>query len=126
MGLTPFLYLDPSDAVQYVVRWRPQTIAGQVVSATGVNAYARARIQLRDPKCVGMLVNIRNTAYVLHKTNETTYAIACCLWPRGSPSLEEFRALREWCDTMLPVSPDAHLLDDDVERELWDLSIFDG
>lgn len=101
-------------------------IAGQLVSVSGVNAYTRARIRLRHPNCVGMLVNIRNVGYVIHRGEEETYDIVSCLWPNGEPSLQEFRDLREWCDCMLDVRVNGTSLEDDLERELWDISIFDA
>lgn len=126
MSLIPFLFLDAPTATRYMDRWKPQNVAGQIVSVSGVNAYARARIQLRDPKCVGMLVNVRNVGYVIHKRDDT-YKLASCLWASGTPSLQEFRDLREWCECML--SSDAFLdgtqLDDELERELWELSLLD-
>ena len=108
-------------------RWKPQVVSGQLISVNGVNSYARARIHLRDPECIGMLVNIRNMGYVIRKCNET-YELGCCLWSSGTPSLQEFRDLREWCDEMLPsgVCLKGNRLDDVLERELWELSLFDA
>ena len=127
MSLIPFLFLSPSDASEYVGRWRPQIVAGQILSVSGVNAYTRARIKLRDPECVGMLVNIRNTGYVVHRTGETSYEVASCLWSGDTPSLQEFRDLREWCDCMLShAHVGAERLDDELERELWELSTLDA
>ena len=126
MLLVPFLFLDPSNAGCFVGRWRPQLVAEQIVSVSGVNAYSRARIKLRHPDCVGMLINVNNVGYILHKTDET-YEIASCLWPSGSPTLQAFRELREWCDCMIPdIEVRAARLEDTVERELWELSVFDA
>lgn len=127
MSLIPFLFLAPSDASLFVGRWQPQIVAGQILSVSGVNAYARARIMIRDPECVGMLVNLRNTAYVVHGTGESSYQVASCLWAGGTPSLQEFRHLREWCDCMLSDAyVGAERLEDELERELWELSMFDA
>ena len=131
MSLVPFLFLAPPDASVFMGRWKPQLLAGNLVSTSGVNAYSRARIALNDPTCVGMLVNARNVGFVLvssaESTNAGAYDIACCLWPMGTPSLQEFRDLREWCEGMVP---DAHVgadrLDDEVERDLWHLSVLDA
>ena len=126
MSLIPFLFLDASNAADYMERWKPQMIAGQLVSVSGVNAYARAHIYLRHTDCIGMLVNIRNVGYVIHKGEDATYGIACRLWPTGEPSLQEFRDFREWCDCMLYVRVNGTSLDDELERELWELSTFDA
>lgn len=124
MSLVSFLFLTSSDASLFVERWRPQNVAGNIVSVSGVNSYARARITLRDPKCVGMLVNVRNVGYVVHKTGDA-YNIASCLWPKGTPSLQEFRDFREWCSVM-DVNVGADGLQDPVERDLWNISMFDA
>lgn len=126
MALIPFLFLDASNAATYMERWKPQMIAGQLVSVSGVNAYARAHIHLRNPACVGMLVNIRNMGYVIHKSNDDTYDVVSCLWPTGEPSLQGFRDLREWCDCMLDVNVNGTHLEDELERELWELSTLDA
>ena len=129
MSLVPFLFLDPTDAVRFTQRWRPQSIAGQVVSVSGMHAYFRARIQLRHPDCVGMLSNIRNTGFIIEQSNATsnTYTLVACLWSSGTPSVEEFRDLREWCEFAMPgVILCASGIDDEMERELWELSSFDA
>lgn len=126
MALIPFLFLDASNAATYMERWKPQMIADQLVSVSGVNAYARAHIHLRHPDCVGMLVDIRNMGYVVHKRANETYGIVSCLWPKGEPSLQGFRDLREWCDCMLDVGVDGTHLEDELERELWELSTLDA
>ena len=127
MSLLSFLFLDAPNAARYVGRWRPQVVAGHILSVSGVNAYARARIHLHDPDCVGMLINECNMGYVLHKRDDR-YELACCLWPSSTRSVQEFRDLREWCDRMLPpdVLVDGTCIDDDVERELWELSLLDA
>jgi hypothetical protein len=121
--LTNYLFLNTHDANKFLERWRPQLVASQLVSVTGINSYSRARIQLSYPNCVGMLINARNMGIVLHKKNETVYQLGCCLWPSGSPIIDEFREFREWCDCMLPlIHMDGDILQDDDERELWTLS----
>jgi hypothetical protein len=126
MLLVPLLFLDPSDAGCFLGRWRPQLVAEQIVSVSGVNSYARARINLRHPDCVGMLTNVDNVAYIIHRTNQT-YEIVCCLWPSGSPTLQAFRDLREWCICTIPdIEFNAERLDDTTERNLWELSVFES
>ena len=74
-----------------------------------------------------MLVNIRNAGYVIHRSGDTSYEVASCLWSGGTPSLQEFRDLREWCGCMMPgVHVGAEGLEDDLERELWGLSTLDA
>jgi len=124
--LTPYLFLNTPDANAFLERWRPQLVATQLVSITGINSYSRARIQLSYPDCVGMLVNARNMGIVLHKKNETVYQIGCCLWPTGTPTIDEFRDFREWCDCMLPAVHVDVVLQDDTEREMWTLSKYDA
>jgi hypothetical protein len=125
MALIPFLFLDASNAANnYMEHWKPQMVAGQLVSVGGVNAYTSARIHIQHPDCVGMLVNLHDTGYVIHRRDDATYDIACCLWPTGEPSLQGFRDLREWCDSMLDVRVNGTSLEDDLERELWELSFF--
>tara|TARA_X000000368_G_C23014854_1_gene705212 strand:+ start:777 stop:1157 length:381 start_codon:yes stop_codon:yes gene_type:complete len=126
MTLIPFLFLDASNTAKYMERWKPQMIADQLVSVSGVNAYARAHIHLRHPDCVGMLVNLHDMGYVIHRGEDATYNIMCCLWPTGEPSLQGFRDFREWCDCTLDVRMNGTSLEDDLERELWELSLFDA
>lgn len=128
MGLlTSFLFLDTSDAKLFLGRWRPQLVGGDLVSISGINPYANARIKLNSPSCVGMLVNIRNAGYVVYKSSHKSYQIACCVWPTNAPSLEEIRDLRHWCDCVIPeVSLDGKLLKGTLEGELWDLAVIDS
>lgn len=51
------LYLDHSATGVLLERWKPQVIAGTIVSVSGVEQYARARILLTtDPAVQGLLV----------------------------------------------------------------------
>lgn len=126
MALIPFLFLDASNAAVYMERWKPQMIAGKLMSVNGVDAYTRTRNHLRHPSCVGLLVDIRNMGFVVHKSKDDSYGIVSCLWPKGEPSVQGFRDLREWWDCMLDVDVDGTHLDDVLERELWELSAFDA
>lgn len=122
MAIVPFLFLDVPSAAQYMERWKPQMVAGQLLSVSGVNSYSRAHIHLQHPDCVGMLVDVRNVGFVIRKGEDETYGIVSCLWPTGEPSLHGFRDLREWCDCVLDVSVDGTHLEDERERQLWEMS----
>lgn len=122
-GLTSFLYLDPNAARKYVRRWRPQQLGDTLVSVSGIHCYTRAIIQLHKEDCIGMVSNVRDVAFVLHGGGDRDPFrdfVACCLWRTG-PSVEEFRDLHEWYETMMPKGRilDGSLLFDQVEREMW-------
>ena len=121
--MTPFLYMDAQEGRHYVQRWKPNYAADQFVSKTNVNAYSRAHIQLGNANCVGLLCNTRDTAYIIHRKDGID-CIAACLWATSDPSLEEFSALREWCDVMDVDQFSGHLMQDEVERNLWMLSFY--
>ena len=101
LAYKPFLFLEPSFGKQYIHRWRPQIVAGNLVSVTGVQPYAKALITLENPECVGLLCTAENSAFLIVRRNNTDF-VACCLWPGYKPEKEEVTALKEWYDKMLP------------------------
>ena len=91
LAYKPFLFLEPSFARQYIHRWRPQIVAGNLVSVTGVKPYAKAMITLENPDCVGMLCTRENSAFLIVRRNSTDF-VACCLWPGHQPEKEQVTA----------------------------------
>lgn len=55
-AIVPHLYLDAAHAKQFLGKWRPQIVAGSIISVTGVNAYANAMIAMERRTCGGALV----------------------------------------------------------------------
>ena len=123
--LTPHLFMDPQQGRRYVQRWKPNFVMQQLVSKTSLNAYSRAYIQLGDEHCVGLLCNQRDAAYIIHRIDGTDCIVAC-LWPAGEPILEEFEALREWCETLNVTRLSGRQLTEQAERDLWMLSSYRG
>lgn len=118
--LRPHLFLDRTEALTYVARWKPQVVAGRVVSVSGVGAYTRALLHVRADACVGMLCTDANVAFVLHRTNGTE-CVSSVLWNGPRPSVAAFRALRAWYRHHGIPLPDARMLTDH-ERDLWEVS----
>ena len=124
------VYVDRWNAGAFVTRWRPQVVAGHIISVTGVNAYARTHIALQDKRCIGAIIQMRDNArigvYVLHRVDAVHLNIANILWTSHSVMMSDMRAFRTWYERRFFEELNGDTLQDDTERTCWDISAFDA
>ena len=86
--LLTHLFLRPPEAALFLDRWAPQAVVGQLISASGVNDYVRAKLYLH--KGDGILVQ-EDTLHVFvvsrmaadggeEEDKEEAYVVHTCLW----------------------------------------------
>lgn len=91
----PHLHMDAARAQAMLDMWKPQVVVGNLVSVTGIRAYAKARISL-ERHATGVLVREDQTLFVVRCDNRST-VVHAALWrsPRA-PRARRFRELRQW------------------------------
>ena len=103
--LVPHVFLQREHAKQFLGKWKPQIVAGNLLSASGVNSYAKARIALEDTKCVGALVRFFDDQYtfcifIINMQGNATVVTASIY---GTPVIYAARQeLREWHELTFP------------------------
>ena len=125
-----FLYVDRVGARSLLTRWKPQTAAGNLVSVTGVERYARARIELERDETMGAFYDPDpgNLFVVCHTDDYTTFleAVVWCGGTDDRVACTRFRAFRAWYARSFP---DATLVGDhlsnDADRVRWISSGYD-
>jgi hypothetical protein len=125
-----FLYLDQQGAAAMLGRWKPQAVAGNLVSVTGVERYARARIEL-EREGTGALVHLspQDTLdlFVVHTAaNETT--IEAVVWHAAyHQRIDRFHRLRQWHARHFPnLTLRAGAFPDDTDLVQWVVSEYDA
>ena len=122
----PHMYLSREASIHYIVRWKPQIVAGNIVSVSGLNAYTRTRLCLEDETCLGALVrpgyDEAQPALFVLKNIQLRTCVIHTLWSTSSDHVPLFRDLREWY---------RHWLGDDLRSRLdgddalsWESSSF--
>ena len=103
--LVPHVFLQTEHAKQFLGKWKPQIVAGNILSASGVNSYAKARIALEDTKCAGALVRFFDDQYtfcifIINMQGNATVVTASIY---GTPVIYAARQeLREWHELTFP------------------------
>lgn len=117
------LYVDRKGTVELVKRWKPQLAAGQLLSITGVNNYAKAHIVLHDEdNTVGGILSEDMDLFVLSQ-NDKFLCVEACLWRRDdSHKTDAFRELRQWTAEYLPCLHLTANLEPGMELQCWKLS----
>ena len=99
-------FLKKPEAGLFVDRWAPQAVVGNLVSASGIREYVRAKLHLQ--KGVGVFVQEEGMhAFVVSEAEEEGYVVQACLWSGTDVDRPAcLRALLEWGDdrniTLLP------------------------
>ena len=103
--LAPFVasarlaYLDKGAIGKFTSKWAPQFFLERVVSSTGLDAYVRAKIALREADGALLLTDTHDLFLIKSEVGVKTTVLAC-LW--GTPfanmthKVESFHALHEW------------------------------
>jgi chitinase len=100
--LLSHLFLRMPEASRFVDRWAPQAVVGQLVSASGVNDYVRAKLYLQ--KGDGIFVQEKTlhvfvVGNVTVEENKEAYVVHTCLWNgRDVDRAACVRDLIEWAD----------------------------
>jgi|SaaInlV_125m_DNA_1040241.scaffolds.fasta_scaffold01003_2 hypothetical protein len=104
--LVPHVFLQTEYAKQMLGKWKPQIVAGNILSASGVNSYTKARIALEDSRCLGALVRIFDKQYtfcifIINMQQNATIVTASIY---GSPVIYAAarRELSEWHEATFP------------------------
>lgn len=124
------MYVETPHAVSFASRWRPQLIAGNIMSTTGLDMYTKARIALQDGRCVGAILQ-KNTAgnfamYVIHRNPADALHLSSILWHPSSTMIYDMRALRSWHDLRFGEELYGSALQSESERHAWDLTSYDA
>ena len=80
--LLSHLFLRGPEARLFVDRWAPQAVIGQLVSASGVNDYVRAKLYLQKGDGIFVQEETLHVFVVGNVTKEEnhTYVVHTCLW----------------------------------------------
>lgn len=116
------LYLPADAALVFGRRWKPQSVAGSIVSTSGVNSYAKARIRMQSKECVGAIlqcVDARYNMYIIEHSDRGHVLLSCILWHTNHEMLNDMGALREWYNATFPDDLYGDALDDEIERKAW-------
>ena len=130
------VFLNPTDALSFARRWRPQVVAGQLVSVGGIEQYTRACVALHSERCTGAVVQLPSDneppcLYILHDRNRTVdtadgVQLVSILRQKKTSMIPHMRALREWYGARSLNDIHGNKLPDATEREFWDLSGMDA
>ena len=123
-------FLPATEAFSFASRWRPQLVAGHIFSTSGMDAYVRARISLRDPRCTGAVLQNapcgRPCLYVLHRDTYDQLHIACILWHPSRRMMRDMKAFRSWYDRRFMDDIFGDTLPNTDERKTWDLTSYEA
>ena len=122
-------FLNPSDALSFAKRWRPQIAAGHLISVSGLNRYTRACIDLTSDHCTGAVLQFSNDGtsclYVLHRNHtlkEDDVQVVSILRQKEEQMLLHMKALRTWYDDRFVDDMYGDYLQEEMERDLWFIS----
>lgn len=125
-SLSLLVFLSPQHATQYVSRWKPHVVGGDVVSFhTTIEMYTKARICLEDPTCVGALA-AKDLLFVLHRQQKDEALHLASLLCKPKCELKSCRIFRVWMHECYPTEHVYGTLLTEQERAWWDLSGFDA
>ena len=125
------VYLNPPDAISFAKRWKPQSVAGHLLSVSGINKYTRACIDLNSDRCTGGVVQISNHGssclYIIHRnstssTDDGNVHVVSILWEKEEQMLVHMRELRAWYDHRFSDELYGSHIRENMERDLWDIS----
>lgn len=124
------VFLDASHAASVAKHWRPQIVGTSIVSITGVEKYVNARCALEHTRCTGAVLQYSKAGHAcLFITKRDAYdqlQLSCILWHTSKQMFQRMRALRKWHDDRFPDELHGKELSDLVERDMWDLTIYDA
>ena len=122
--------MDATSAASFSTRWRPQIVAGNIVSVTGVDRYVNARIALQDSRCAGAVLQRSDSGhaslYILKRDDRKQLHISCILWHPHKRMLMDMIHLRKWHEQRFHDDLYGWSLKDAVERDLWELTSYDA
>jgi hypothetical protein len=113
------LYIDHPTSTVLLERWKPQAIAGTVVSVSGVAQYARAKILLSTrPEVQGLLMCDEDRVgplFLFHTQDDHTVLETVC-WTTESIAgkIGVFSDLKRWHEGTHQYLVAGNLLDEDV------------
>ena len=124
------LFLARQEAQLVARLWQPQAVGGRLVSMSGLNDYARARIELHDRACRGAVLQQagpgeRALFVVREEPDRAGWGVTCVLWSPSVDKLDSMRKVRAWAADLSPSLHGDALLDEQ-ERDLWRLTDFDA
>lgn len=124
------VYLDASSAGAFASHWRPQLVAGNIMSVSGLNMYTRARIALSDKRCAGAVVQYsscgRPCMFLLERNDVDQLHISCILWHPSNSMLQDMRALRTWYEMRFSDELYGGSRMESTERDTWDITSYDA
>ena len=115
--VVPHLYLNKEHAKQLLTKWKPQIVAGNIISVTGVQAYANAVIAM-EQTCSGALVRFDAApSFFVVKNDNNVTIVSARIVSSAYATTVIMHDLRSWHEKMFP---DAVLID----GQMNDPSIF--
>ena len=101
-AVVPHLYLNKEHAKQFLTKWKPQIVANNILSVSGVQSYTNAVIALENT-CNGALVRFDDAPsfFVITNQNNVTIVSASILCS-SSTGKEIMYDLRVWHENTFP------------------------
>tara|TARA_Y100001936_G_C15924983_1_gene586174 strand:- start:428 stop:769 length:342 start_codon:yes stop_codon:yes gene_type:complete len=101
----PHVFLQKEHAKQFLGKFKPQLVAGNVLSSCGLNEYTKARIALENTRCSGALVRMDDEVclFVINIEGNATIVTASVFTspPRAPEASED---LKKWHEITFPDS----------------------
>lgn len=116
-AMVPHLYLNKAHAKQVLAKWKPQIIAGSILSVSGVRSYTNVVIAM-EKACSGALVRFDAApSFFVIMNEDNATIVSASLFPASCNKDEIMNDLRVWHENTFP---DAVL----INGQLDDPSIF--
>lgn len=105
----PHLFLNRNNAREYLSKWKPQIIAGNISSTTGVQQYTTSAIALQDPLCSGALIALSpEICMFVVSIDQNVTIVKASIYSMSSDSSLSMSNLRDWFE--LVTSDDSVLI----------------
>lgn len=115
-----FLFLDVPQSCEFITRWKPQHVADNLVSVTGVHEYVKARLGLQSD-CIGTLFHPNtDVVFVLGgRRDDLSVGLKYILAQDKTKKVDACRELRKWMPEHMTINTSSL---SEADLAVWDNS----